>query len=370
MFKRLFGKKPKIERTETREEDGSTTFTTSFSLGASETRPVNDDVVEAIDSALGMYGEVLHAIDPARLLTFEAGGPPVWSVGMVRVDGERPHWLLVTYGRSGVLSPTEDRRGASHELSLTLPVSAENMDGPPVWAPALLRHLARYELVSGAELSVGDNMPFAHSITRMPFPPEHHDQIPDSPLRRILVARDPLLPTIDTPRGRLEVRRMVGIRDDEARLVDTWSSVSFLEEATSALPHLWSDIRRSSLLDDPDFRSRATARAQAEGSQCGGLFLEDFGLEEDGGYLKIHLPGGSDASHLLRVLEARLTFERDLYLQGPEHMLCFRANHDFGMAFDERGVLNIDCSWGDSQLEQLLEGAKHGRSATIRIGLG
>jgi hypothetical protein len=76
---------------------GTYTVTTSFTLSG-EPRTVRDDVLTAMDDALGALAapgtEVLHAIDPRRILAFEEGGPAVWSVGVVEVPGERSYRLV------------------------------------------------------------------------------------------------------------------------------------------------------------------------------------------------------------------------------------------------------------------------------------
>ena len=62
--------------------------TWSLSLDADSLRPVEEDVVLALDTALERFGPVYHLLDPVRIKTFSAGGPPVWSIGYTRVDGD------------------------------------------------------------------------------------------------------------------------------------------------------------------------------------------------------------------------------------------------------------------------------------------
>ena len=205
--------KPKTTVTEN--PDGSTTVTTEMSLDGDNVRPIRDDVVEAIDAALGRVGdgsEVMHAMDPSRLVSFPAGGPPVWSVAFVEAERDGSAFtLLVTYGFSHIASPGAHREGIGHEYSLALPRGTN----PAPWADALLRHLCRYVLNSGNQLRVGDLLPCFSPITRTPFPPEHHDKMPDTSLVGIMVASDPVLPSIDTAHGAIEVRRFVGVDQRE-----------------------------------------------------------------------------------------------------------------------------------------------------------
>ena len=192
--------------------DGSVTEETRFELAADNLRPVRDDVLEDMDGVLGRAGHVMHAIDPARLVTFESGGPPVWSVGMVQVQVPQPYQLFLTYGFSHVFSPEPSREGIHHELSIAI---SPHLGNTQVWAVALLRHLARYVLRTGNDLKVGDVMPCRAPITRIAFQPEHHAMMPDTALDSIVVAADPVIPRIDTRGGPIEVRRIVGITEAE-----------------------------------------------------------------------------------------------------------------------------------------------------------
>jgi suppressor of fused len=171
------------------------------------------DVVEVLDGALGRLGssEVMHAIDPGRIVGFADGGPPVWSVGVVEVEAETPFSLFVTYGLSHVLSPEAGREGIGYELSLAVPARCPTQP----WAVALLRHLSRYVLSSGNELMAGDVMPCHAPLTYLPFPPAHHASMPATELDSLVIALDPQLGQLETAHGPLDVRRIVGITSDE-----------------------------------------------------------------------------------------------------------------------------------------------------------
>src|SRR5260221_6227143 len=119
--------------------------------GPDAVRQVNDEAVAALDHALGRFGPVTHAVDPARTTAFAAGGPPVWSVGFVSVPGPRPYTLVTTYGLSYTVSPEAERAGIRYELSIAVP------HGEPVtpWADAFLRGQAHYIITQKAELKLG-----------------------------------------------------------------------------------------------------------------------------------------------------------------------------------------------------------------------
>ncbi len=207
-------------------------------------RPVRDDVVVALDDALTMASggaEVLHAIDPARIVSFGKGGPAVWSVALAEIGGSEPYTLFLTYGLGHVLSPEPAREGETYELSLAVPKRCPSHP----WAVALLRHLARYVRSSGNELLAGDVMPCHAPITYVPFQPEHHASMPSTSLDSIVVAPDPVLGTITTPHGPVEVRRLVGIDGPELHRLGPMKAAARASACAAMDPLLLSDIGRS-----------------------------------------------------------------------------------------------------------------------------
>lgn len=192
--------------------DGKETFVTSFELKPEGHRPVNDDAVEDIDAVLRRAGNVLHAFDPARIVNFASGGPPVWSVAMVPVTVPKPYTLFLTYGFSHIVSPERSREGVHHEYAIAV---APHPGNTSVWAPALLRQLARYVLTSGKDLRVGDIMPCQMPITHVPFQPGDRGMMPNTDKDAVLVCTDPVIPHIDTRKGRVEIRRIVGITTED-----------------------------------------------------------------------------------------------------------------------------------------------------------
>lgn len=206
-------------------------------------RSVRMDVVAAIDQALGRAaggGEVMHAIDPARIASFQDGGPPVWSVGVAKVQhSSGGYTLLTTYGFSHAVSPDPLYQASACELSLAVPAPIE----PMPWGVAALRQLARYVLTSGNELQVGDVMPCHTPFTRFPFPPHLQGQLPTTSVDSLVVTTDPVLGAIDTPAGRVEVRRIVGVTT--ARLHEL-GPLPIAERVRSELarnPLAWTDVR-------------------------------------------------------------------------------------------------------------------------------
>ena len=294
----------KIRRDVTRNPDGSETVRTSFTVDA--VRAVHDDSVVAIDAALGaLGGEVLHAMDPSRILPFSHGGPPVWSVGIVKLPA---YTLLVTYGFSHEVSPEPGRASVHHEYSLAVP------HGTPLqpWADAFLRHQTRYILTQGADIRVNDCIPLnGIPMTRIPFQPQHHAGMPDSTLVGVLCTSDPVLPAIATPHGTIEVRRLVGIDALELDRVETWSARGFLEELRRRDPLLLSPLQRASWMADAQFRAVVDGRAAKEGSEIdSAMFERSWALTDQG--VVIELPQGRGADRLRAAIFGRVGFGRRL----------------------------------------------------------
>lgn len=303
-------KKPvDVEQQVTRQPDGSTTVRTSFNVPET-TRPVNSDAVDALDSALGTLGtNVMHAMDPRRLISFDQGGPPVWSVGMVDVAGPTPYTLLVTYGFSHALSPESFREGITHEYSLAVP------KGLPLspWADAFLRHQTRYILAQGADIRVNDCIPLRGvPMTRVPFQPEHHAMMPNSELIGVLCAEDPVLPTVHTPHGAVIIRRLLGIDGLELDRAETWSPAGLIEAFKTVNPLLLSDIGRTSFMKNPAFAAAVNARAEDEGSSMDAALFDVAWSLDDAGRVRIELPVGQAAKRLLDGLRGRVGFGRRL----------------------------------------------------------
>lgn len=282
--------------------------THSMTLTKDGVRPVRDDVVEAMDDALEhLGGQVMHAMDPRRLVFFAAGGPSVWSVGIVPVRGPRNYTLLVTYGFSHILCPSEPREGIHHEYSLAL---AEGVDPSP-WADALLRHMSRYVLTSGMDLGVGDVMPCYAPITCVAFQPEHHTMMPSTNLVGLIVADDPVVPAIETEHGTIQVRRLYGIDPRELDRAETWSGAAFSDEYRKRDPLLITDLHRSSAMDEPSFVSACASRAAQEGSSVPAI-QSDVTWSEADGAIEVHLSGGASGAKLRDAVYGRLKFGRGL----------------------------------------------------------
>lgn len=283
-------------------------------------RAVDSAAVDALDTALAQACGVpkeslLHAIDPRRILSFEAGGPAVWSVAVATSRAPSPHHLYVTYGLSGSVDPRRHAQGREHELSIRIPVTEGS---PPLWPTLLLRHLGRYVLSSGRELRIGEVMPLFAPLSRAALPPEHREAQPDSRLMSFLVGSDPQLRSIPTHKGPIEVRRIYGIDAQEQRLIERWSVAGFGGQLVGRDPTLTTDLDRPSFADDAAVVAAIDDGATREGSATAAMAIQGVRWERNRDAWKVRLPGGDAARHLAAVLRGRLPHGRHLLVHDLE----------------------------------------------------
>lgn len=290
------------------DDDGVVSHSMTFEVGPN-TREVHDDAVEAFDSALVSVGtgEVMHFMDPRRINAFSSGGPPVWSVAAVPVDQGA---VYLTYGLSEAIDPS--RRNCGFEMSIRVTGS------PTVWPALLLRALCRYMIQSGRVLEVGQAMPFPDSITRFFAPEAERHALPESAMNNACFTRDPLLPTIETPHGAIEVRRAFGLYPDEAQLMELWSVAGYVQTIANSDPTLTTDLDRDSHASDAEFVGHIEAGSARDGSAVGYVATPGVTWSNDNGSLQVLLPGGVGARRIHRMLAARMPFGNHLLVHDVD----------------------------------------------------
>jgi hypothetical protein len=285
-------------------DDGDRSVSFSFSLGPGDAlRQVHDDGVAAFDEALHSIGTggVNHFIDPQRLKAFRSGGPSVWSVATAPVEGGT---LYLTYGFSAAIDPAA---ACDFEMSVLVPGE------PTMWPALLLRALCRYMLGSGRTLEAGQSMPFPDAITRFFAPPHERDSYPYTAMNAAVFAVDPLLPSIYTPRGVVQVRRVVGVFADELQLMDLWSPAGFVQAIAARDPRLATDLERPSATTDPRMVELIEQGSRTYGSEVPYVAVPGVGWShDDDDGLQITFPGGPHALRIHRMVRARLAFGRHL----------------------------------------------------------
>ena len=337
--------------------------TTKDEFELRDPRSVDSAAVEALDTALAAAcgvpkARVLHAIDPRRILSFEAGGPAVWSVAVATGAAPLPFHLYVTYGLSGSVDPRRHEQGLEHELSIRIPATSPE---PPLWPTLLLRHLGRYVLTSRRPLRVGEVMPLFAPLSRAALAPELRAGQPDSRLTGFLVGGDSQLRSVTTYKGPIEIRRIYGIDEAERLLIERWSVAGFGGQIAGRDPTLTTDLDRPSWADDAAIVSAIDDGAEREGSSTTAMALPGVRWERSRDAWTIRLPGGDAACHLAAVLAGRLPHGRHLLVHDleptPQTQVALVPAEELSV-HEERGVLVLGMPSDSFYLKMLASGEK------------
>lgn len=275
---------------------------------------------EAIDAALAaLYGDQTPK-HYGTLIGYRLGGPdPLDGISAYRRTMPRPHWHVVTYGFSDLYEKeTEDaeRSGYGFELSFRLAddtlATAGDEAEPPGWVFGFLQNLARYVFDSGNVFEAGHYMHLNGPIAL------GHD----TAIQSIAFLRDPELPPIDTPNGRVEFLQVVGITLDEEQAFKRWTTLKALEVLAPSLPLFVTDLARRSLLEDAAIATALAEGSARDGSNTGFLFLERVLWSRRKRLLRAPTYeiafGAGQVPELIALLPARLPFGRPLLLAGRE----------------------------------------------------
>ena len=146
-----------------------------------------------------------------------------------------PHWHFVTYGFTDLFhKETDDPEvsGFGFELTLRLARDPATRTTPPAWALNFLQNLGRYVFGTGNRFAAGHKMGLNGPIAL-----EHDTQI-----TAICFADDPELGEFSSEFGAARFVQVVGITDDEYRLIQEWSTAGLVEILREQLPYLVTDL--------------------------------------------------------------------------------------------------------------------------------
>ncbi|MGE5184741.1 MAG: suppressor of fused domain protein, partial [Acidobacteriota bacterium] len=235
---------------------------------------VDDDAPgwDAIDRALAaVYGDASPHAHHGTALPYSLGGnDPLHGISVYLREEPVPHFHFVTYGFTDLFrkeTDDPDESGFGFELTLRLRRDVDDTE-VPAWPLNFLQNLGRYVFGTGNRFAAGHKMglngPIAVEL--------------DTRITAILFADDPELGEIDSPHGRARFVQVVGITDDEYRLIQEWSTGGLVEILRRRLPVLVTDLDRASVLDDPQLAREVRAHVEAEGSSEDLTFAGELGL--------------------------------------------------------------------------------------------
>ncbi len=283
---------------------------------------------DAIDAALQpVYrGEDPHAYFGTAVPYMLGGNDPIHGISVYLRSEPVPHFHFVTYGFTDLFrKETEDPEtsGFGFELTLRLARAADD-DTPPAWAMNLLQNLARYVFGTGNRFGVGHKMGLNGPIALGD----------DTKLTAILFADDPELGEIRSAFGKARFLQLVGITDDEYKLIQEWSTGGLVEILREHVPLLVTDLARDTVLADPRVARTIRERVEREGSSEDLSFAGEMQLGVSDGGVRIEM-GALYAAALPRAMRGRLRHGRGYTLRGRTNTLVLAPSDVAGHAFED-----------------------------------
>lgn len=286
---------------------------------------------DAIDDALApIYGDA----EPhhwGTVVPYNLGGnDPIHGISCYPRTDPVPHWHFVTYGFTDLFqkeTDDPDESGFGFELTFRL-ARKPGEDLPPPWALNFLQNLGRYVFSTGNRFAVGHKMGLNGPIALGE----------DTKITAICFADDPDLGEFSSELGKAQFIQIVGITDDEYRLIQEWSTHGLIDILRKRLPYLVTDLSRSSVLDDPETAAEAELRVTAEGSSEDLTFAGELSFEVDDGRVRIEL-GALYAAVLPRAMRGRIRHGREYTLRGRDATLHLRPASQVGYTIEEGGLV-------------------------------
>jgi photosystem II stability/assembly factor-like uncharacterized protein len=269
---------------------------------------------DAIDAALEpIYrGAEPHAHFGAVLPYQLGGNDPIHGISAYLRDAPVPHFHIVTYGFTDLFGKETDDpevSGFGFELTMRLRRAAGDTE-VPVWVLNFLQNLGRYVFGTGNRFGVGHKMGLNGPIAL-----DH-----DTKLTAILFADDPELGELSSRFGKARFIQIVGITDDEYKLIQEWSTSGLVEILREQLPVLVTDLARDSVLADAAVAAKVKQRVEHEGSSEDLTFAGELKLDTSDGRVRIEM-GALYAAALPRAMRGRLRHGRGYTLRGRNSVL-------------------------------------------------
>src|SRR5207249_3966557 len=133
----------------------------------------------------------------------------------------------------------------------------------PVWAVNFLQNLARYVFRTGNVFGVHHHLDLNGPIAL--------GEATD--IQAALFVADPELPAINTPNGRVQFLQVVGLTRDEMHALEEWQPAPVVELLARDNPLLITDLKRKSILRDPETARAIEEGALRDGSSANGIYV-------------------------------------------------------------------------------------------------
>jgi suppressor of fused len=263
---------------------------------------------DAIDRALAPVYAGVEPLHYGTMTSYGFGGDdPIPGISVYPRDDPDPHWHFVTYGFTELFrKESADPRASGYGFELTLRLARAVDDAqPPNWALNFLQNLARYVFSTGNAFAAGHKMGLNGPIAL-----DHATKI-----TAVCFTDDPELGDIDSEFGKARFLQIVGITDDEYRVIQEWSTGGLIDILQHRIPYLLTDLARSSVLDDPATAEIVRERIDREGSSEDLTFAGELLLSAEGGQIVIEL-GALYAATLPRAMRGRIRHRREYELHG------------------------------------------------------
>jgi suppressor of fused-like protein len=264
---------------------------------------------DAIDAALEpIYaGAEPHAHYGTSVPYMLGGNDPLHGISVYLRDEPVPHFHFVTYGFTDLfVKETEDPDESGFGFELTLRLRrAPDEEAVPTWVLDFLQNLARYVFGTGNRFAAGHKMGLNGPVAF-----DH-----DTKLTAILFAEDPELGELLSTFGKAKFIQIVGITDDEYKLIQEWSTAGLVELLREHLPFLITDLDRDSVLANAAVAARVRERVEREGSSEDLTYAGELQVDASDDRVHIEL-GALYAAALPRAMRGRLSHGRPYILRG------------------------------------------------------
>ncbi|MEP6860292.1 MAG: suppressor of fused domain protein [Deltaproteobacteria bacterium] len=264
----------------------------------------------AIDRALA---PIYKGADPhahfGTVLPYSLGGSdPIQGISVYLREDPVPHFHFVTYGFSDLMrKETDDPEVSGFGFELTLRLARSPSDEKvPDWAVQMLENLGRYVFRTGNRFAAGHKMSLGAPLT----------QLADTALVALVFTDDPELGEINSQFGKARFVQVVGITDDEYKLIEEWSVTGLVELLRRRLPVLVTDVARRSVLADAATSIVVKKRVAIEGSDESSIYSDHLQLATGEG-LRVEI-GALAAQVLPRAIRGRIRHGRTYTICGPE----------------------------------------------------